>query len=119
MLANAQTLPDATLAKIDAYMKQGGMIIFDTRDYGTGGALGVAAARNAEGTPLQRLLGRLDIPRLEPVPDTHVLTKSFYLLRSFPGRGRWPALGGSRECRGQGRSRSQGAGALTVSVRSW
>src|SRR5262249_4169288 len=31
-------------------------------------------------------LGDLDIPRLEPVPEHHVLTKSFYLLRSFPGR---------------------------------
>jgi hypothetical protein len=38
------------------------------------------------GTPLQRLLGRLDTPRLEPVPEGHVLTKSFYLLRTFPGR---------------------------------
>ncbi len=86
VLANAQTLPDATLAKIDAYMKQGGMIIFDTRDQGTGG-LGTGLALGRDGaTPLQRMLGRLDIPRLEPVPATHVLTKSFFLLRSFPGR---------------------------------
>ena len=28
----------------------------------------------------------LDIPRLEPVPEGHVLTKSFYILRTFPGR---------------------------------
>lgn len=85
VLATAQALPDATLAKIDAYMKQGGMIIFDTRDYGQGVPAGLKLA-NGEGTPLQRLLGRLDIPRLEPVPDGHVLTKSFYLIRSFPGR---------------------------------
>jgi hypothetical protein len=31
-------------------------------------------------------MGALDVPRLEPVPEDHVLTKSFYLLRSFPGR---------------------------------
>ena len=36
VLANARPLPEATLAKIDAYMKQGGMIIFDTKDYGQG-----------------------------------------------------------------------------------
>ena len=36
--------------------------------------------------PSQRLIGKLDIPRLEPVPENHVLTKSFYLLTSFPGR---------------------------------
>ena len=29
-------LPEPMLAKIDAYMKQGGMIIFDTKDYGQG-----------------------------------------------------------------------------------
>ena len=33
-----------------------------------------------------RLIGQLDIPPLEPVPENHVLTKSFYLMRSFPGR---------------------------------
>jgi len=35
VLANARPLPEATLTKIDAYMKQGGMIVFDTKDYGT------------------------------------------------------------------------------------
>jgi len=85
VLPNANPLPDATLAKIDTYMKQGGMIIFDTRDFGTGLPTGVGVGRDG-GTPLQRLLGRLDIPRLEPVPEGHVLTKSFYILRTFPGR---------------------------------
>ncbi len=79
-------LPEATLAKIDAYMKQGGMIIFDTRDFGQGMPLGFNVQGGDGGTALQRLLGRLDIPRLEPVPEGHVLTKSFYLLRTFPGR---------------------------------
>ena len=85
VLANARPLPPAVLAKIDAYMKQGGMIIFDTKDHGQG----VPTGYNLRGdgtTPLQRMLGGLDIPRLEPVPEHHVLTKSFYLLRSFPGR---------------------------------
>ncbi len=85
VLANARQLPEATLTKIDAYMKQGGMIIFDTKDYGQGVPTGFNL-RGEAGTPLQRLLGNLDIPRLEPVPEHHVLTKSFYLLRSFPGR---------------------------------
>ncbi len=85
VVATAQPLGDATLAKIDAYMKQGGMIIFDTRDYGQGVPTGQRLGRD-EGTPLQRLLGRLDIPRLEPVPEGHVMTKAFYLMRTFPGR---------------------------------
>jgi hypothetical protein len=85
VLPNARPLPEAVLSKIDAYMKQGGMIIFDTKDYGQGLPSGFNF-RGEGGTPLQRLLGNLDIPRLEPVPEHHVLTKSFYLLRSFPGR---------------------------------
>lgn len=85
VLDNARPLPEATLTKIDAYMKQGGMIIFDTKDYARGIPTGLSM-RGEVGTPLQRLLGNLDIPRLEPVPEHHVLTKSFYLLRSFPGR---------------------------------
>ncbi len=86
VLQNARPLNDKTLAKIDAYMKQGGMIIFDTRDAGTALPAGFGLQVQGGGNPLQRLLGTLDIPRLEPVPESHVLTKSFYLLRQFPGR---------------------------------
>jgi hypothetical protein len=87
VLEGARALGTNTLAKIDAYMKQGGMIIFDTRDYGQGLPIGLSRRRGQMGeTPLQRLLGNLDIPRLEPVPQGHVLTKSFYLLTTFPGR---------------------------------
>ncbi|MEO1544128.1 MAG: DUF4159 domain-containing protein [Pseudomonadota bacterium] len=84
VLDDAKPLSEETVAKIDAYMKQGGMIIFDTRDHGLGtpSSLGLGVGE----TPLQRILARLDIPRLEPVPEGHVLTKSFYLLRAFPGR---------------------------------
>ena len=85
VMPNAKPLSEEVLAKIDAYMKQGGMIIFDTKDAGQG----IPPAFNTRGdgsTPLQRMLGNLDVPRLEPVPEHHVLTKSFYLLRSFPGR---------------------------------
>jgi hypothetical protein len=78
---DAQPLSDATLAKIDAYMKQGGMIVFDTRDHETS-----FAGEGAQNKGLARLIGQLDIPPLEPVPENHVLTKSFYLMRSFPGR---------------------------------
>jgi hypothetical protein len=84
VLNDADPLPEATLAKIDAYMKQGGMIVFDTRDYGSGMPSGTSLG--GRDSALQRIIGRLDIPRLEPVPEGHVLTKSFYLLRAFPGR---------------------------------
>ncbi len=84
VLDDAQALSDAVIAKIDAYMKEGGLIIFDTRDYGQGGVNQLPGGKG--GSALQRLLGKLDVPRLEPVPEAHVVTKSFYLLTSFPGR---------------------------------
>ena len=85
VLETAEALPDAVIAKIDAYMKEGGLIIFDTRDYGQGGSSTLPLAGKS-GSALQRLLSKLDVPPLEPVPENHVVTKSFYLLRSFPGR---------------------------------
>jgi hypothetical protein len=77
--------PDVTtLARVDAYMKRGGTIIFDTRDAFT------TVPGSTEVSPavakLREILAGLDIPELEPVPRDHVLTKSFYLLRDFPGR---------------------------------
>ena len=44
------------------------------------------------------MLATLDIPELEPVPRDHVLTKTFYILDSFPGRYA-TARPGSRRCR--------------------
>jgi hypothetical protein len=74
------------LARIDAYMKQGGTVLFDTRDAlmappGPGGE-----ARAPGMAELRSILSSLDIPELEPVPRDHVLTKTFFLLRDFPGR---------------------------------
>ncbi|MEL6436124.1 MAG: DUF4159 domain-containing protein, partial [Pseudomonadota bacterium] len=35
---------------------------------------------------LREILRDLNVPPLEPVPDDHVLTKTFYILETFPGR---------------------------------
>jgi hypothetical protein len=78
---DARPLSDATLAKVDAFMKQGGLIIFDTRNH----EMGFTGA-GTQSAALNRLIGQLDIPPLEPVPQNHVLTRSFYLMNSFPGR---------------------------------
>jgi hypothetical protein len=74
------------LEHIDAYMKQGGTVLFDTRDAveapaGTGGE-----TRGPGMQALRAILASLDIPELEPVRRDHVLTKTFYLLKDFPGR---------------------------------
>ena len=77
---------DAALKRIDTYMKNGGTVLFDTRDAvvappGPGGE-----TRSPGMLELRKILSSLDIPELEPVPRDHVLTKTFYLLRDFPGR---------------------------------
>jgi hypothetical protein len=86
IVPGASKPPQDAINRIDAYMKQGGTVLFDTRDAieappGEGGASqtpGMQALRN--------ILSSLDVPELEPVPRDHVLTKTFYLLRDFPGR---------------------------------
>lgn len=72
-----------TVGRIAAYMKQGGTIVFDTRDALTSRADGPVSA---EGLWLQTMLSGVDVPELEPVPSDHVVTKTFYLLAGFVGR---------------------------------
>jgi hypothetical protein len=64
-------------------MRNGGTLFIDTRELTLGPTRG---ADNPGDKTLKRLLGKLDLPPLEPVPSNHVLTKSFYLLSNFPGR---------------------------------
>ncbi len=113
VLEDAEPMSDATLAKIDTYMKQGGMIIFDTRDQER------VAYGGTQGKALTRLIGQLDIPPLEPVPENHVLTRSFYLLSSFPGRwdggSLWVEAVGTNEAERDKRSRrTDGVSALVI-----
>jgi hypothetical protein len=78
-------MPSASaISRIDAYMRAGGTVLFDTRDQNAALSPSLSASANTE--RLQAILGDLDIPPLEPVPADNVLTKSFYLLSSFPGR---------------------------------
>jgi hypothetical protein len=74
---------DAAIRKLDAFMKDGGTVLFDTRD-----ALNAhpGGGPTPEAQALRRMLATLDIPELEPVPRDHVLTKTFYLLDRFAGR---------------------------------
>jgi hypothetical protein len=67
--------------RLNAFMRSGGVILFDTRD---GDVTGVGGP-DMTGT-LQQLAAPLDIPQLDYVPEDHVLTRAFYLLQGFPGR---------------------------------
>jgi hypothetical protein len=82
-------LSPAALSKLAEFMRSGGTILIDTRE------LTLSAVRgpnNPGQQTLRRLLGKLDLPPLAPVPAEHVLTKSFYLISSFPGRWEGGAL---------------------------
>src|SRR5450432_110479 len=74
------------LQHIDAYMKQGGTVLFDTRDAIEAPAGPGGDARGPGMLALRNILASLDIPVLETVKQSHVLTKTFYLLKDFPGR---------------------------------
>ncbi|MEL6424354.1 MAG: DUF4159 domain-containing protein, partial [Pseudomonadota bacterium] len=82
-VTESQATPSAeAFAKLNTFLRNGGMLFFDTRDGNIGGF--------GSGTPNERVLRRLasglDLPPLEPVPEDHVITRTFYLLQSFPGR---------------------------------
>ena len=68
-------------ARLNRYLRGGGMILFDTRDADLA-AMGTTDA----GRRLQALAAPLEIPPLAPIPADHVLTRTFYLLQGFPGR---------------------------------
>lgn len=78
-----QQLPESgAVSNLNNFLRNGGTILFDTADSGfSGAATGLGNSRR-----LRELAGLLDVPSLQPLPDGHVLTRSFYRLDSFPGR---------------------------------
>ncbi len=81
--SNAPMPSEDAIARIDAYMQQGGTVLFDTRDqYATS----LDGATSPSTQRLRDILANLNVPALEPVPPDHVLTKSFFILPDFPGR---------------------------------
>jgi hypothetical protein len=88
--ADADPPTPAAISRVDAFMKNGGTVLFDTRDALAG--LGTSGVVSPETARLRNILAELDIPALEPVPGDHVLTKAFYILNDFPGRYRGSPL---------------------------
>jgi Domain of unknown function (DUF4159)/Aerotolerance regulator N-terminal len=83
IVATSELPNAAALARINAYMKQGGTIVFDTRD---APSEGIGNTISPETKRLRQILSTIDVPDIEPIPTAHVVTKSFYLLNSFIGR---------------------------------
>jgi hypothetical protein len=75
LTAGQQPLKAAATARLNDFLRHGGLLLIDSRDGG--------------GTPaslLRNLTRGIDIPPLSVVDERHVLAKSFYLLHDFPGR---------------------------------
>lgn len=71
------------MSNIQSYLDHGGTILFDTRDQNRG-------TRSFHATPkakkLRQITAALNVPPIAPIPDDHVLGRSFYLLDKYPGR---------------------------------
>jgi len=79
------------LERIDAYMRYGGTILFDTRDQMTA-HLRLDNGPSPATQYLREILAGLNIPPLEPAPPEHVIARSFYIVPDFPGRYRGSPL---------------------------
>ncbi|MEL6858598.1 MAG: DUF4159 domain-containing protein [Pseudomonadota bacterium] len=74
-----EPLSETAVARLNAYMRNGGSLFIDTRQGGT-----IGGGNSFDG--LETVLSGLDTPPLAPVPEDHVLTRSYYLIDDFPGR---------------------------------
>lgn len=74
-ISSSQERPSAeAIRNLQDYLDHGGTILVDTRQ---------GSARSED---LQRLMGGLNIPPLQEIPEDHVLSRAFYLLDNYPGR---------------------------------
>ena len=92
-------------ARLNAFLRNGGTILFDTRDGDGGGRTGV----------LEDLARELDVPPLSPIPADHVLGRSYYLLREFPGR----YTGGTLWVERTGERVNDGVSTVIVGAHDW
>ena len=86
-ISEHQPLPSQeAYAKLNDYMRTGGLILIDTRAAFGPGYTSNGSAFYRVGNIMDALGENLDIPQLQEIPDDHVITRSFYLLQDFPGR---------------------------------
>jgi hypothetical protein len=81
VLPNAAAPDAAAVAALNGFMRQGGIILLDTKNAGSGEGVSLGAD-----AALRRVTRGLQVPPLAAVPDDHVLKRAFYLLPDLPGR---------------------------------
>ena len=76
------TLPGRpALDALASYIRDGGLLIVDTQN-------GASGFGGASAVQMREIARALNLPPLAPVDQEHVLTRTFYLLDTFPGRWR-------------------------------
>ena len=75
------TLPPPAIEALNQFTRDGGVILIDTRDGGSGDGFNPGAA-----SALKRVSVGLTVPPLTPLTSEHVIARAFYLLQEFPGR---------------------------------
>jgi hypothetical protein len=81
VMPDTDSLPGAAVAALNQYMANGGILLIDTRNGGSGEGFAAGAE-----TALERAARGLAVPVLAELTQAHVLARSFYLLNEFPGR---------------------------------
>jgi hypothetical protein len=84
MTESQSDLDAAAVRALNDYMRHGGTVLIDLREPQLRNELFGQSSRGTEA--LRRLTRGIEVPALTPVPPDHVLTKSFYLMQTFPGR---------------------------------
>lgn len=107
--ANSPMPTQKALEKINAFMRQGGTVLFDTHDQMQTG-LNLKGEITPNTQKLRDILGGLDIPALEQTPPDHVLSRSFFIMPDFPGRYRGSPLWISSSAMGENDKRPIHAG---------
>ena len=102
--------PEAAV-KLNRFMQAGGTLVLDTQDQDR-----KRLFTGATHPGLARLSKNLDIPRLAAPSKTHVLTKSFYLIKDYPGRWADGAVWVEADTRGSSRD---GVSSVIVGSNDW
>ena len=106
--------PSLAVARSTAYMKNGGTVIFDTRDVLNSRPGGATTPETAW---LRTLLAGVDVPLLEPIPRDHVVTKTFYLLDPSSDAPTWGRRDRGAAAAGSQRSRAEARPARAIASR--
>lgn len=81
IVAQQEPPSDGAVERLNRYLRNGGLILFDTRDANL-----PAGAIKTNTAALKRLVANLAIPALGRIEKDHVLGRTFFLLEDFPGR---------------------------------